>query len=98
MENTLQNITLTGFDQDKDSLSFSVIREPKHGTLEGTPPNLTYIAEDHYVGEDSFLFQAEDGTSISKPAIVKINILPTNDYPAVKMGRDLTLEIGEYCY
>ncbi len=95
LEETAKEITLTGFDKDSDTLSFIVSKQPSHGTLQGMAPNLTYTPEPYYSGDDSFLFQADDGNFTSRPAIVKIKIIPVNDYPTVNLGQDLTMSIGE---
>jgi hypothetical protein len=65
-------LTLTGSDVEGDSLSYSVVTPPSHGALTGTPPDLTYTPETGYFGNDSFTFQASDGTLNSDPATVSL--------------------------
>ncbi len=43
-------ITLTGSDEDGDSLSFTVVSEPTNGTLSGTTPNLIYNPNPNFSG------------------------------------------------
>jgi hypothetical protein len=73
-ENTAKTITLTGSDVDGDTLTFSVVTDPAHGVLSGTPPNLTYTPAANYVGADSFTFKANDGTTDSNVATVSITV------------------------
>src|SRR5207249_2349285 len=40
--NTAKPITLTATDVDGDTLTYSVVTGPAHGTLSGTAPNVTY--------------------------------------------------------
>jgi hypothetical protein len=77
-EDTPVGVTLTGQDVDGDSLVFSVVTPPSHGTLSGTPPALTYTPDLDYVGPDSFTFRAFDGTVFSDPGRVSILVEPTS--------------------
>ena len=54
-------------------LFYVVTREPEHGTLSGTAPDLTYTPDLDFSGNDSFEFQAGDGSSVSE--IKKVNLL-----------------------
>ena len=48
---------------------------PTHGTLTGTPPNLTYKPNTNYEGLDSFQFTASDGVwTSSYPATITIDV------------------------
>jgi hypothetical protein len=66
------SITLTGSDENGDTLTYEIIQSPTHGTLSGTPPNVTYTATGDGVA-DSFTFRVSDGTYVSAPATVKID-------------------------
>ncbi len=73
-EDTPRSITLTGSDPDGDPLSFAIGTPPAHGTLTGTPPNVTYTPAADYTGPDSFTFTVNDGTVTSAPATVSITV------------------------
>ncbi|MFC5050759.1 Ig-like domain-containing protein [Rubritalea spongiae] len=77
------SITLSGSDQEGNSLSYQVITPPANGTLSGSAPNLSYMPEADYYGSDSFSYIANDGSSQSSVATVSITILPINDLPNV---------------
>ncbi|RPJ25286.1 MAG: hypothetical protein EHM25_12240 [Nitrosopumilales archaeon] len=59
-KNTQQTITLTATDSNNDSLTYTVLTLPAHGTLTGSKPNLNYNPDTDYVGTDSFTFKAND--------------------------------------
>ncbi|WP_041584612.1 Ig-like domain-containing protein [Syntrophus aciditrophicus] len=80
-EDTAKAITLTGSDPDGDSLTYSVVTSPSHGTLSGTAPDLIYTPASNYSGSDSFTFKVNDGTVDSSPATVSITITAVNDAP-----------------
>jgi len=80
-EDTLVSITLAGRDPDGDALSYSVVKDPSHGRLSGTGPNLTYTPNENFNGSDSFLFNVNDGTVDSATATVSIKLIPVNDPP-----------------
>ncbi len=69
-------ITLTGSLPCGGSPTFSVVSGsgPIHGTLSGTPPNLSYRPFDNYEGSDEFDFIISDGTRNSQPAAVSIEV------------------------
>jgi hypothetical protein len=73
-EDTSVDITLTGNDPDGDTLTYTVVDQPSHGTLSGTAPDLTYTPDDGYLGSDSFTFKVNDGQEDSAEARVRITV------------------------
>ncbi|MFN7945645.1 MAG: Ig-like domain-containing protein [Blastocatellia bacterium] len=88
-EDQAKPISLTGSDVDGDTLSFTVVNAPAHGTLTGTAPNLTYTPATNYNGTDSFTFKANDGKVDSAVATISLTINPVND-PPVANGQSVT--------
>jgi hypothetical protein len=78
-------IVLRGGDSDSDSnvLNFLVTAAPQHGTLTGSPPNLSYLPAQNYNGDDELTFVVSDGNRSSTPATVAIHVAPVNDPPIV---------------
>ena len=56
------------------SLAFSIASPPSGGTLTGTAPNLSYTANNGFIGTDSFTFKSNDGKYDSAPATVTIGV------------------------
>ena len=73
------SITLSGSDEEGDSLSFTVLSQPKNGTLSGTAPALSYSPNANYSGSDSFSYKANDGVADSNAATVTINVIAGSD-------------------
>jgi hypothetical protein len=97
-EDTSKAITLTASDPDSDSLNYSVVSGPTHGTLSGNPPNLTYAPNPNFNGSDSFTFKSNDGQVDSNEADVTIMVTPVNDPPvangqAVSTSEDVPVAI-----
>src|SRR5262249_23451735 len=90
-EDVAKAITLSATDIDNDTLSYSVVTPPTHGTLSGTAPNLTYTPAANYNGGASFTFKANDGTVDSAPATVSITVTAVNDAPSFTKGADQTV-------
>lgn len=78
-QDTAKPVTLAGTDADGDSLTFSVVAAPSHGTLSGTAPNLVYTPAAGYVGPDSFTFKASDGSLDSAAATVSITVTAVSE-------------------
>jgi len=75
-QDTAVAITLTASDIENDTLTYSVVTQPAHGTLSGTAPTLTYTPAANYSGTDSFTFKANDGQADSNVATVSITVNP----------------------
>jgi hypothetical protein len=67
-------ITLQGTDPDSDAISYSLKSLPSHGTLTGSAPNLTYIPDIDYSGDDSFSFAVDDGFYTSASVTVSLSV------------------------
>lgn len=53
-------IKLSGSDPENDSLSFTVVATPSHGTLSGAAPDLTYTPDLGFQGQDRLEFSVAD--------------------------------------
>jgi RHS repeat-associated protein len=85
-------LVLSAVDPDKDALQYAIVTAPQNGTLTGTPPAVTYVANSGFVGNDSFTFTAADPYSTSNTATVSIVV---QDVPPVVLGADsLTVAAG----
>ena len=71
---TAIDITLEALDVDGDILSFSIQSDPSNGMLSGSAPDLTYIPDPNFSGDDSFTFRVSDGSLESKDSIVTITV------------------------
>ena len=87
-EDTAKDITLTASDPDGDPLIYSIVDSPSHGSLTGTPPDLTYTPNLDYNGADSFTYKANDGTADSNVATVSITVNSVNNSPVADAGPD----------
>ena len=77
-------IRLTGSDPDGDALEYGIVSPPSHGTLRGTPPDLTYEPAPGYRGRDVFAFQVNDGRASSPPAETSIDVGGRNAPPQLR--------------
>ncbi|MFL5931617.1 MAG: Ig-like domain-containing protein [Gaiellaceae bacterium] len=82
-EDTAKTIALPATDVDGDTLTFSVLSGPSHGSL-GTISGgeVVYTPARDYFGPDSFTFRANDGHEQSAVATVAITVTEVNDPPA----------------
>jgi alpha-tubulin suppressor-like RCC1 family protein len=79
-EDTPKTISLPASDPDNDPLVWT-ISDPGHGTISGTPPNVTYTPDANWFGVDSFTFRVNDGTVDSRTATLSIMVNAVNDAP-----------------
>jgi VCBS repeat-containing protein len=81
VEDAIAFINLRASDVDGDSLIYTVVSGPTHGTLSGSGASRTYTPFANYNGTDSFTFQANDGSLDSNIATFSITVAPENDLP-----------------
>jgi hypothetical protein len=74
-------INLFATDVESDTLTFSLVTSPTYGTVSGEIPNLLYTPHLHFVGADSFQFQATDAHGAASVATIQITVQPTNTAP-----------------
>src|SRR6056300_1728767 len=89
-------ITLSGSDQDGDSLSYS-ITQPSNGSavLGEDGVTVTYTPDANFNGTDSFTYMANDGTANSAPATVTVSVSAVNDAPVADAKTATTSEEGD---
>ena len=76
--------TVIATDLDGDSLTYTAVTPPAHGTIVLNPDGTyTYTPAANYSGTDSFTFKANDGTLNSNTATVSITVTPVNDAPVL---------------
>ncbi len=74
-------------DPDGNPITSVVLTGPSHGTLNlSANGGFVYTPGANYNGADSFTYQASDGTALSGPATVNLNITAVNDAPVAANG------------
>jgi hypothetical protein len=79
--NTPVSFVLTGADAESDPLNFILATQPKHGSILGLAPNITYQPAPNYVGPDRFYFTVNDSEFTSERAAVTFAIAFKNALP-----------------
>ncbi|HEV8386969.1 MAG TPA: Ig-like domain-containing protein [Nitrososphaera sp.] len=95
------NIKLKGSDPEGDEITFSIVDEPQHGTVDEfdkSTGSLTFVPSRDYEGNDRFTFKVNDGKLDSFLADVSIKILKSDGAPRmenmeVEMQEDMQLTI-----
>jgi methionine-rich copper-binding protein CopC len=91
-EDTAVTITLSGTDADGDTLTYSILSGPSHGTLgsivfvNATTSTVNYTPAANYNGTDSFTFRASDGNGGTDDGVANITIASVNDAPSFLIG------------
>ena len=82
LEDTPVSGQLDAKDADGDTLSFSKISDPIHGTVTvDTNGGWTYTPNQNYNGADSFQVQVSDGKGGTDTLTIDIGVTPVNDNP-----------------
>jgi hypothetical protein len=80
-EDTGLSLTLKGVDSEGSALTYTVIRQPVHGTLIGEGNRREYIPKLDFNGTDSFTYKVSDGELESGQVTVSIRVNSINDAP-----------------
>ena len=68
-------------DVDGDTyFTFTIVKQPEHGTVTISGNTYTYTPDTNYEGEDSFEFVANDGSADSAPATIHVSVTPNYRY------------------
>ncbi|ATB27666.1 Kelch repeat-containing protein [Melittangium boletus] len=86
-KNLAKSILLKGHDPEGEPLTYTIIRNPSHGTLTVYGSTVVYQPRTHFAGRDSFDYIATNATSHSAPATVTIDVLNT---PPVAYGQSVS--------
>jgi len=73
-ESQAVDIALIASDSESDLLTYSILTQTSNGALSGTPPDLSYLPNNGFVGSDAFTFQVSDGEYLSRIATVSITV------------------------
>ena len=81
---------LSALDSEADSLTFSIVDAPVHGTVTLTDLHngtFSYIPTQNYNGSDHFSYKVNDGNSDSATRVIGITVLPVNDAPEAGLSQ-----------
>jgi hypothetical protein len=81
LEETQVSIYPMAFDQDSDTLVYTIKQHPSKGSLLGQTPPFTYVPQSNFYGNDRITFVASDGESTSEEAEIIISVKNVNDAP-----------------
>ncbi len=80
---------LSAYDMNGETPTISAVSQPAHGTLTLNGSSFTYTPDTHFVGQDSFTFDASDSSGTSDPGTETIDV--TNQAPMVSGGSITTV-------
>jgi len=84
-QDTPQTLTLSATPSNGQTLSYSIVAQPAHGTLSApTGGTVVYTPNTLYFGSDSFTWKANDGTNDSNVATYSLSITHVNHAPVAK--------------
>ncbi|MCY1003238.1 Ig-like domain-containing protein [Myxococcus sp. MISCRS1] len=83
-EDTSATLRLRATDENGDALTYLIGPLPMHGTLMGTPPDLSYTPHPDFSGTDFFEYAASDGRLESARVRVSITVHPIDDAPVAE--------------
>jgi uncharacterized repeat protein (TIGR01451 family) len=82
---TAKIIKLTAKDINNDQLSYMIVRSPSHGNISGTAPNMIYMPDRDYVGNDSIEFGVIDEMGNLQNITIAIDVLQISHPPSVRI-------------
>ena len=91
-EDIPKKIRLNGSDPQGRALGYSIVGQPKYGTIVMNNSIATYTPNQDYNGNDTFTYQATNQVIESDIGTVSLSISPVADPPTVQ---DVSVEINE---
>ena len=83
-EDSSVKITLKGADADHNSITYSVVSNPAHGSVTLSSSSATYKPTANWNGTDTFTYKVRDSTGLdSSTATVTVSVKAVNDAPTV---------------
>jgi hypothetical protein len=79
--NTPVNFTLEAEDIENNPLTYQITVNPKHGTVSGTAPSMSYTPSTGFKGTDTVIYVAKDSSATSAPAVIIIGVALENHAP-----------------
>jgi VCBS repeat-containing protein len=77
---TVEEPGVLGNDTDVEPLTAVLVAPPTRGTLTlGADGSLQYVPNAGTTGRDTFTYRASDGTALSDPATVTVDVLPSSE-------------------
>ena len=74
-------ISLSAEDAEGDPITYTVVASPTNGLLFGVAPDLIYVPNDNFVGDDNLVFHASDNQGALTEATVAIRVHANNNAP-----------------
>jgi VCBS repeat-containing protein len=92
-----ENVLTSDSDVDGDALTARLVRGPAHGELTLNPDGtFHYVADEGFTGDDCFSYQANDGKSNSRVALVTLHVAAGEENQLPASGEDAyTVESGQ---
>ncbi len=78
------SVTLSAADPDGDPITFGIVTQPKHGTIQNFDPvagTFTYVPSSGFSGADTIRFLAQDNKLGQSQANLTINVAAANQPP-----------------
>lgn len=69
-------LLLAGSDVDGDPLGYEIVTRPSHGRLTGVPPDVDYIPDSGFTGDDEIVYRLRDAELTSLPAALHLHVSP----------------------
>ena len=92
-EDTAIAITLAAHDPDGKPLTYSIVTQPSHGSVNLLGPTAVYTPNAAYSGQDSFTFKANNGALDSTIATVSLAITRINHPPVARFDSRRILHV-----
>ena len=86
-------ISLWARDSENDRLDYEILSLPEHGRLSGKAPDLIYLPNKNFPGEDTFVFRVNDGQDFSDPGTVRI--MAPEPVFATKMAPQMPVQVKQ---
>lgn len=89
-------LVATDADVPTQTLTYSIVTQPVHGTLTLTDDEALYTPDQDWFGTDTYQYVADDGVIVGATSTVTVDVQSVNDVPVITLIGNSSITLVQY--